>query len=134
MSTGKGDWMEWKPISLERVYDKIIAGEANLRGAEQRLWELVKVEPSKWQEPSYGTRGGGFWVVGLMGNLVIWYNDIECGFNISKWSTYGTIDEYVCDQDELNECITKLYAAIDKGFQIVRAGPPRPGRFAPPDA
>lgn len=124
--------MEWKPITLERLYDRMIEGEQRLRGPEERLWDLVKIEPAKWQEPTYGRGGGGFWVVGLIGNSVIWFNDIEDGFKMSKWSSYGTIDEYWCNQDELDLCVTQLYNAIGKGFRIVRAGPPQPGPFVPP--
>jgi hypothetical protein len=39
-------------------------------------------------------QGNGFWVVGLIGRKVVYYNDIEEGFNISDYKTYGTVDGY----------------------------------------
>jgi len=46
--------------------------------------------------------------VGIIGRSVIWYNDIEDGFNISKYATYGRIDEYWCNQDELLITVKRL--------------------------
>lgn len=40
------------------------------------------------------------------------YNDIEEGFNISKYETYGQIKEYWCNQSELNWIIIELYKRI----------------------
>lgn len=51
---------------------------------QQRLWEAIKVTPVKWHEPTYGIDGGGFWVVAIYGSTVVWYNDIEEGFNASS--------------------------------------------------
>ena len=50
---------------------------------EMRLWEAIRIQPVKWQQDPYGIQGGGFWVVGIIGSTVIWYNDIEEGFNRS---------------------------------------------------
>jgi len=43
---------------------------------------------------------------------VNWYNDIEEGFNRSGYSTYGTIDDYWCNQDELELTAQYLMNAI----------------------
>jgi len=77
----------------------------------------------KWQENTYGAMGGGFWVVAIYGSTVVWYNDIEDGFNQSKWTTPGTIDEYWCNQTELQDVIgEKLEVTIPSW----RCGPPEP--------
>jgi len=68
----------------------------------------------------YGDQGAGFWVVALVGRTVIWYNDIEEGFNRSRYSAYGTIDDYWCNQDELELTLRYLLSALEQGSDLVR--------------
>ncbi len=107
---------DWQPISEANLYDLIIESEGEMTAKERRYWDKIKIVPAKWQENSYGKIGGGFWVVGLIGNEVIWYNDIEDGFNISSYSVYGTIDEYSCNQDELHFTIKRLAYYLENGY------------------
>ena len=65
------------------------------------IWEIIKIHPVKWHQEPYGNEGGGFWVVALIGSTVIWFNDIEGGFNQSSFKKFGFIEEYFCNQDEL---------------------------------
>ena len=103
---------KWKPISLNELYSQIIKTETNLHGELWNFWELIKINPTKWTEKEFGSEGGGFWVVAICGTKVIWYNDIEEGFNISDYETYGQIEGYYCNQDELNLAITRLFDLI----------------------
>lgn len=98
----------WKPISLEELHFEIQKTEPELKDGLLIFWEQIKIEPEKWQEPLYGNEGGGFWVVARFGEKVIWYNDIEEGFNISDYDTLGNILEYGAEQDELKWCLNKL--------------------------
>jgi hypothetical protein len=72
----------WSPIMLEDLRDLVNAAEAVMNPAERRLWELVRVPPAKWHQEPWGNDGAGFWVVGILGLQVIWYNDIEDGFKL----------------------------------------------------
>jgi hypothetical protein len=92
----------WKPISLENLNTLILKGELELNDQQLDFWNLIKIEPEKWEEREYGIEGGGFWVVAIFGKEIIYYNDIEEGFNISSYKTYGRIDEYKCSQVDLN--------------------------------
>jgi hypothetical protein len=90
------------------------------------FWKLIKIIPEKWQEKQYGKEGGGFWVVAICGNRVIWYNDIEDGFNISRYHTYGEIDEYWCNQSKLDGPVSALFNSIQYGDGFyIQAGPPQ---------
>lgn len=93
---------DWQPISKEALLKRVSQGEARMTPAELRLWNAIRVEPLKWKQDPYGRQGEGFWVVALIGQTVIWYNDLEEGFNRSRYSTYGTIDDYWCNQDGLS--------------------------------
>lgn len=117
--------MTWTPITIEEIYDMILATERDLNGELLNFWELIKIYPEKWNEETYGKEGNGFWVVGLIGRRVIYFNDIEEGFNISDYKTYGTIDNYFCNQDKLAWAIQKLFDLIKFGGHVQgQAGPP----------
>jgi len=109
---------EWSPISLIELYDEIQKTETDLNGDLWNFWKLIKVEPAKWKEPNFGDEGGGFWIVAICGTKVIWYNDIEDGFNISDYETYGIINGYYCNQEELSSSVTRLYDLIRFGGDI----------------
>lgn len=84
---------------------------------QSRLWQSIQVPPQKWAQHPYGDLGGGFWVVALMGQTVVWYNDLEDGFNYSAFTKYGTIDAYWCDQDRLEWTIQRLLNVVTTGAE-----------------
>jgi hypothetical protein len=119
----------WIPITLEELNSMMLDDETLMDEQELRLWDIIRITPQKWSEDGYGKKGGGFWVVGIIGSQVVWYNDIEDGFNISSYSSFGKIDEYVCNQDELWFTIKKLIQLIDKGKSSLSRGGPKPLNF-----
>ena len=76
--------MNWEPISEVELWEKINSACDRMTVEQLRIWDVVKVLPRKWAEDSYGNQGGGFWVVAIVGANVIWYIDIEEGFNHSS--------------------------------------------------
>lgn len=98
----------WQPITLSELQKLIRATEQKLEGNLLSFWQSIKTDPVKWQEKNYGTEGGGFWVVAIYHHQIIWYNDIEEGFNLSHFTTPGHIDEYSCNQDELLWVLRRL--------------------------
>ena len=98
----------WTPITLDEILNLINQGVSKMTLEQQELWNQISINPTKWIEEEYGKEGNGFWVVAFTKNKVIWYNDIEDGFNISNYSTKGRIDEYGAEQDELQWTIQKL--------------------------
>ena len=117
--------MTWTPTTIEEINDLITSTEKELKGDVLNFWGLVKIYPEKWHEETYGREGNGFWTVALIGNKVIYYNDIEEGFNISDYKIYGTIDNYFCNQDKLVWTIQRLLDMIKLGGQVQgQVGPP----------
>ncbi len=102
----------WKPISLIDLENLVLAGELELDDEQRNFWDIIRIEPEKWEEKEYGNEGGGFWVVAIFGKEVIWYNDIEDGFNISKYVKYGEIKTYECSQNELNWSVIGIMERI----------------------
>jgi hypothetical protein len=105
----------WTPIPEIEIWEMMNAAWDRMSLAQRRLWEVIRIDPVKWQQEPYGTQGGGFWVVGIYGQKVIWYNDIEGGFNRSRWSTPGRLDEYWCNQDQLEWTVQHVINEIADG-------------------
>ena len=102
----------WTSISIDNLRVLIRKRELELNDQQLKFWNQIKIEPEKWEEIEYGNEGGGFWVVAIFRSRVIYYNDIEEGFNISPYKTYGKIEEYWCSQDDLNWSVLLLMNTI----------------------
>lgn len=119
--------MDWEPISEAELRAKILAAEKRMSARLLRLWNAIRINPQKWAEDSYGTHGGGFWVVAIIGSTAIWYNDIEEGFNYSSYTVAGKLAEYYCNQDELEMTIRNILSRIETGKESApRRGAPVP--------
>jgi hypothetical protein len=114
--------VDWEPISEDALVARISQGYARMISAQQRLWDAIRIKPEKWQQHPFGDAGGGFWAVGLVGRTVIWYNDLEDGFNRSVYSTYGVIDDYWRNDDELDLAIQYLEHALRAGQDLLHIG------------
>jgi hypothetical protein len=107
--------MDWTPISDRALCELLLGAEARMTPPQAKLWGCIRITPQKWRESIYGTVGGGFWAVGLIGPTVIWYNDIEDGFNQSSYSTFGKMDEYRCNQDRLEWTVQHVLDRVEFG-------------------
>jgi hypothetical protein len=45
---------------------------------------------------------------------ILWYNDIEEGFNISDYKNYGEFEDYYANQSELSSSVAALFNFIKK--------------------
>ena len=99
---------KWTPISLFELNELIESGVSRMSVEENEFWNKIFIKPAKWKEFKFGDEGNGFWVVAIKDSEVIWYNDIEEGFNISTYTKYGEIEEYYAEQDELQWTIKKI--------------------------
>ena len=119
--------MSWVPISEPEILQETSAARERMDAPQRRLWDLIRIVPQKWQSSPYGDPGGGFWVVALLGQTVIWFNDIEEGFNRSRWIQFGQIDEYWCNQDQLEWIVQELFHSVQTRQEAKpKAGPPEP--------
>lgn len=119
--------MTWQPINEGALGDLISESRDSMDLPLLRLWDQIKIDPQKWQLPPWGDLGGGFWAVAIIGNTVIWYNDIEEGFNRSKYMIHGYINEYWCNQDELQWQVGHVLSDLNDGRRSGQScGPPQP--------
>lgn len=114
----------WEPITQDEL-DELIARDLVTCSEQQRaIYGRTAITPEKWRQSPWGDEGGGFWALAISGARVLWYNDIEDGFNVSRFFTRGRIpdDEYWCNQDPLGRALRYLVDDL-RGYRL---GPPRP--------
>ena len=117
--------MTWQPITEIQLWDEINRGVANMTVKQSRLWNAICVTPQKWKLSPWGDLGGGFWIVAIIGQTVVWYNDIEDGFNRSGYLQMGVINDYWCNRDDLNWTVQCLLDEIQSGKPLgYKVGPP----------
>lgn len=114
--------MTWTPIPLDDLQRLIDEQLSDCSDEERALFAAKSLSPTKWAQHPWGNEGGGFWVVAVFANRVLWYNDIEGGFNVSRFAEPGRIpdDEYWCNQECLSSGLERLAGRDRGGF-----GPPQ---------
>ena len=116
--------MSWEPISEVALWDDINNAVDRMSLEQKRTWEAIKVLPEKWQETTYGG-SDGFWIVAIIGHSVVWYNDIEDGYNQSIYTKYGRIDEYWCNQSRLEWAVQNVINMLGNGYDSAgKSSPP----------
>ncbi|MBE0484375.1 MAG: hypothetical protein IBX52_12845 [Bacterioplanes sp.] len=119
--------MDWEPISEARLWDDINGAFERMSPEQRKIWDIIKILPEKWQQDPWGNEGNGFWVVGIIGKSIIWFNDIEDGYNQSTYTKYGTINDYWCNQDELEWAVQNVINILRDGYDSAgRMGAPQP--------
>lgn len=111
----KQDDFKWSPISEAKIWDQINEAESRMEPDVAKLWQFVRVLPHKWDQHPWGDEGGGFWVVAVFGSRVVWFNDIEDGFNVSRYRVPGEIADYWCNQSNLDHVIQQLLNEVQHG-------------------
>jgi hypothetical protein len=113
--------MTWKSMSLDHLLSILSHDLEECSAAEREFFRQASIAPTKWSLPPWGDEGGGFWVVAVHLDRVLWYNDIEEGFNVSRFERCGDIrhDEYGCNQDTLRRALPQLQGEPRNAF-----GPP----------
>lgn len=102
--------MAFQSITADELH-ALIARELGQCPTQIRdFFAALAFDPVKWRQSPMGDESGGFWAVAATGDRVLWYNDIEDGFNVSRFVTRGEIpaDEYWCNQDDLRMAIVQL--------------------------
>jgi hypothetical protein len=115
--------MSWEPISLSELQSMLSRELDDCSDGQREFFARVRITPTKWRLSPWGDEGGGFWAVAVHGRRVLWFNDIEDGFNVSNFEVSGEIPgyEYWCNQDPL--CWALPHLEDQTG---ARLGPPKP--------
>ncbi|MCB9883676.1 MAG: hypothetical protein H6832_17350 [Planctomycetes bacterium] len=117
--------MASQPMSAAEIHARVDDDYEALSPERRRLFDALRIAPERWQLHPWGDACGGFWVVALFGRHALYYNEIEDGFNRSRWTRYGQLDDYRCNQDELQHALAAVERILHtgKGGDIT-LGPP----------
>src|SRR5271155_2904416 len=99
-------------MSEVEISETLDSSVKQLSTRQRRIWDAVSIVPKRWSQERYGAATGGFWVVGLLGRVVIWYNEIENGFEFSYYSKFGKLDEYTANQFELKQIMERIFDTV----------------------
>ncbi|HET7584960.1 MAG TPA: hypothetical protein VFK13_08635 [Gemmatimonadaceae bacterium] len=111
----------FEPMTRAELEARIASELPHCTPDDRALYARAAIAPAKWQLSPWGDAGGGFWVIAVHEDRVLWYNDVEDGFNVSCFSRRGDVGEYWCNQDELRHALPRLAGELG-----VRLGPPQP--------
>ena len=91
---------EWKPASVEEVKRIVKKDLARFDAKQRAVFQQYKVEPYTASIVRYGNPETVV-IVAQRGNEVIYWEDVEQGFNLSRITDKGLILEHWCNQDDL---------------------------------
>jgi hypothetical protein len=91
---------EWQPATIGHVKELVDRDLLDCDEKQLALFKTCAVEPFTAPITRYGNRDTVV-VVARNGNEVIYYEDIEDGFNVSRVNPDGEILEHWCNQDDL---------------------------------
>lgn len=116
-----------RALSEAEILDLVNAGYEALPVDLRRLFDAIRVDAERWELRPWGDAFGGFWVVAVFGKRALFYNEIEGGFNRSRWVHFGVLEDYLCNQDELSHAMVVVRRILDSGMDgSMAVGPPHP--------
>lgn len=99
----------WQPITVEELNALIAEQLVDCSADQQEFFERFKVAPYLVPIARLGNTETVF-VVAKAGDFVLYYEDVEEGFNISGLSPDGAIATPRCEQWELRRALVNLVA------------------------
>jgi hypothetical protein len=100
----------WQPISVEELETLIATQLADCSREQRQFFDRCKVVPHLAKIDRFGATETVF-VVAKAGDLVLYYEDVEEGFNISPLLPDGSIASPGYEQWELRHALWHLAAA-----------------------
>jgi len=99
--------MEWKPATLDEVKEILRSDLEECNPQQIAIFEKCFVEPHFAPIERYGEVENVVVVAQKSGDVIYW-EDVECGFNISSIGPDGRILEHWCNQDPLTVALYRL--------------------------
>lgn len=97
---------QWSSFTKKELDFEIFIQEQELENDVLKIWNKAKIKPELWYcndvIESY------FWVVAIIDENLIWYNDITENFQKTPFKTQGFIDQYKAQNKSLNDMIKEI--------------------------
>lgn len=100
----------WNPLRKSEILTELFLAEQNLDSSLEIFWNKIKISPTIWK--CIDVIEENFWVVAKANQYIIWYNDIEEGFNISTYKIDGEIHQYGASKHELQFALQRLISIL----------------------
>jgi len=97
-----------RPLTLRELESMIAEGLVGVDDAVCDAWEAMRISPVRWQCSPWGDDRDGLWVIAEHDGMVVYYNEVEGGFNTSPFAERGVIAEYYCNQNSFHEFLGSL--------------------------
>jgi hypothetical protein len=106
-------------MTLEQIYDDLLQAEADaeLQGDFWRFWQLVRIFPEPWVPSFYGHDVATLWVVAVCGKRVVWHNDVEGGYAVTRYQRYGELTVYSSGQRSVKQAVQELWDLVKQGSE-----------------
>ncbi len=106
-------------IPKQEVINQILEAEKELIALDERasrLWERIRIQPTKWKQEQYHDLDD-MWVVAVLGHRCLYFNFVEKGWGWGLYEKWENISEYHWQQDEIQHTVLHIMFAIDNGGQ-----------------
>jgi hypothetical protein len=115
--------MDWKPATIDEVVAILSAELEDCNSEQISIFKQYSVEPFHAAITRYG-KTESVVVVAQKSDEVIYFEDVEEGFNISPIGPQGEVLEHWCNQDNLAVALNRLVQPRDS--RNGNFGPARP--------
>jgi len=105
--------MAWKPATIDEVKDILRADLKRCNPKQIEIFQQYSVEPYFAPIVRYGKEENVV-VVAQKSDEVIYWEDVEEGFNISLAGPGGRIVEHWCNQDDLSVALNRLIQSRER--------------------
>lgn len=105
--------MEWKPPTVDEVKEILKADLKKCNSRQIAIYRQYSVEPHFAPIVRYG-KAENVVVVAQKSDEVIYWEDVEEGFNISPVGPDGRVLEHWCNQDDLGIALNRLIQSCER--------------------
>ena len=100
--------VDWNPITRKELVTLLASEEAKLDEVSASLFKQIRVTP--YVVPIHrGSKIESVFVVAKQGKNILFYEDVEEGFEWSSLNSSGQIESYFCNQWELSLALKQVF-------------------------
>jgi hypothetical protein len=104
--------VDWQSATIEQVIEIVKADLARCTPDQIAVFEKYRTPPYRAPLSRYG-QDESVIVVAQKENEVVYWEDVEEGFNVSPLVTDGKVLEHWCNQDDLGTALNRWLPASD---------------------
>ena len=112
------------------VLQMINEGRDLMAVKQRKAWDAISIPPEPWHYRSDDGRDNHVWIVALIGQSVISYNEWDGGFDRSHFVRYGEIAQFGWGDGSLAVVVQDVLNELEFGHRTApNVSRPNPGTF-----